>query len=232
MKEVIFRVDRRVYKNESQINENAKQSFLSHQARIDIIYDYQVHGKSIRQIANEMQRSFSSVRCIIHAYKAHGHTNRMRNFKQKVRLLSCNQRLSNEQQVNMKLVSSLQLSTQERADSLDTFGDSAHTLRKTEQNEDASKKSKDYIDVARPQPIDESNFNDLADSVEFIDYGFQDGNSNDAQTGLIGHRSSNLVQKLPILKLLEYSGTASMEHEDALDAMHDIMAESRILALP
>ena len=72
------------------------QSFLSHQERIMIIYEHVVHAKSIKQISLEMHRSYSSIRCIIAAYKKNGNTNRLRNFKEKEKLVAINARLKKQ----------------------------------------------------------------------------------------------------------------------------------------
>ena len=82
MKEVLFKVNLNNYKGgDYLLRENSKQMFLSHEARISIIYEHVIHGKTIRQLSHELGRSYSSIRSVIHAYLAHGHTNRMRNYQ-------------------------------------------------------------------------------------------------------------------------------------------------------
>ena len=52
-----------------------------------MLYSHIVHKVSIRDIAVSLDRSYSCIRCIVAAYKAHGQTNRLRNYMQKESLL-------------------------------------------------------------------------------------------------------------------------------------------------
>ena len=53
-----------------------------------MIYEYKIHGLSIRKISKDLDRNYSTIYNIVQAYIEHGHTNRMRNFKEKATLLS------------------------------------------------------------------------------------------------------------------------------------------------
>ena len=63
------------------------KKFITHEQRIGIIYEHKIHGTSIMKISKNMERNYSTIFNIVQAYCDHGHTNRMRNFKEKVTLL-------------------------------------------------------------------------------------------------------------------------------------------------
>lgn len=66
------------------------KKFITHEQRIDIIYEHKIHGISIRKISKNLERNYSTIFNIVQAYFMHGHTNRMRNYKEKATLLKFN----------------------------------------------------------------------------------------------------------------------------------------------
>lgn len=64
-----------------------RKQFKSHEERIAIIYEHQVHGLSIRRISMNTKLNYSTVFNIIKTFVKEGHTNRLRNFKEKMSLL-------------------------------------------------------------------------------------------------------------------------------------------------
>lgn len=66
---------------------NTTSNFLNHQERINIIYLYWIHKLSVKEIAKQVNRSYSSILSIIQAYISMGHTNKLCNFQQKKSLL-------------------------------------------------------------------------------------------------------------------------------------------------
>ena len=56
-----------------------------------MIYDHQIHGKSIWRISKDTNRSYSTVHNVITTYIKYGCINRLRNFKEKMSLLKFRQ---------------------------------------------------------------------------------------------------------------------------------------------
>ena len=61
--------------------------FISHEERISIIYEHKVHGLSIRRISKNLNMNYSTIYNFVNQFIVAGHTNRLRNFKEKESLL-------------------------------------------------------------------------------------------------------------------------------------------------
>jgi len=77
-----------------------QKKFIPHGQRISIIYEHKIHGVSIRKISKNLERNYSTIFNIVQAYFQYGHTNRMRNFKEKATLL----KFQNESKQRKKLM--------------------------------------------------------------------------------------------------------------------------------
>ena len=61
---------------------------LSHQQRIDIIYENIVHNKPMRTIAKYLNERYTTVRTIIRSFKKNNRTNRLLNYWTKVTIMN------------------------------------------------------------------------------------------------------------------------------------------------
>ena len=73
--------------------EEINYKILSHQERIDLIYEHVIHKIPMRTVARKYNQRYTTVRTIIKSYKKDGRTNRLLNYWTKVTLL--NKRNSN-----------------------------------------------------------------------------------------------------------------------------------------
>ena len=61
---------------------------MTHSQRLDLIYEYKIHGTAIRKIARDYNQRYTTVRTILKSYEKDNRTNRKLNYWTKVTLLN------------------------------------------------------------------------------------------------------------------------------------------------
>ena len=61
---------------------------MTHSQRLDLIYEYKIHGTAIRKIARDYNQPYTTVRTIVRYYEKDNRTNRKLNYWTKVTLLN------------------------------------------------------------------------------------------------------------------------------------------------
>ena len=61
---------------------------MTHQERIDLIYEYVIHKTPIRTVAKTFDQPYTTVRTIIKSYEKDNRTNRLMNYWNKATYLS------------------------------------------------------------------------------------------------------------------------------------------------
>ena len=68
-------------------NSNRPPEQLSHQGRIEAIHMSEIHGMSFRQIAKNIDTTYTTVRNIVYQYNRYGRTNKLLPPKSKLSIM-------------------------------------------------------------------------------------------------------------------------------------------------
>lgn len=156
-----------------------QKEFLSHETRIRMIYEHKVHGWSIRRISKTLNMNYSTAYNVVNSYLILGHTNRMRNFKEKDSLLKFREKTQSLKSKMHGGKTKTKVSTAEAKKTQKT-GRIFCPLEIHQFEDDCCKPSIKYKarqcddQFALFNPFNETNFEDQIDYVELIDYRFGD----------------------------------------------------------